>query len=132
MVTPVGLEPHWSRVLLTLGDGNIDIQTYENVITSALGTEIPSKCTNRAMANTAELKLYGAPTLTDEGDVLHTLWAPPTQSQGSHVVGISDISNGEEWIMKEDSTYMMRITNNSGGTIAFSWEMLWLDLAVDE
>lgn len=128
MEVPADLAPHWSRVLLNFGDGDIDVTTFENTIVSAVGTEIPSYCTNRVDKNVAGLKLYSGATITDIGDPLHTLWAPPTASQGAHVVGISDITNGEEWIMAPSTGYAIRIKNNSGSIITMSWEMLWLDL----
>lgn len=128
MRVPADTYPHWNRVRLTFGDGNIDIATYENSIVDVLGTPIVPKNTNRNSSNTAGMTLYAGTTFTDLGDNLHELWAPPTATQGAHVVGISDVSNGEEWIMAPLTDYAMSITNNSGGAIAYSWEMLFYEI----
>jgi len=45
-----------------------------------------------------------------------------------NTIGISDVSNGEEWIMAPATDYLMRITNRSGADLTFSWEMLWYEL----
>ncbi len=127
-----GIFPHWSRMLLTFGDGDVDVNTYENVIVSADGTPITAHNTNRNSDNVPGLLMYGAPTITDIGDVMHTLWAPDTGAKGSRQIGISNIQNGEEWIMKPETGYAVQITNNSGGTISYSYEALWYEVDYQE
>lgn len=128
MKAPAGVYPHFSRALMTFGDGDIDVETYESTIVSDPGTPVLVHNTNRNSSNVNAMQIYGAPTVTDPGVLLHQLWAPDTGATGSHQIGISNVQNGEEWILRPDTGYMLRITNNSGGTISLSYEFLFYEV----
>lgn len=127
---PAGLYPHLNRVLLSFGGGDIDILYYEAPTTSAPGTEITEKRnTNRNSSNTASLELYSGPTVTDVGERLGTIWVPPTAGGIGAQAGVADVSPNEEWVLKTGTDYLLRITNNSGGTINWRYEFLWYELS---
>jgi len=131
LVTPAGNYPHMQRLRFDFGAGDIDVQSYEDVTTSADGSSLSSSIvnTNRDSANTPNLTLFSGPTVTDIGTLLHTTWAPPTATgNGQSANGISQIEAGEEWILKPSTKYLVRITNNSGATISYRWELLFYEI----
>ena len=129
LVTAAGNFPHIQRMRLDLGGGDVDIQSYEGATASNDGTPITTFNTNRNSSNTADMVLNSAPTLTGDGSLVHTTWAPPTANGvGQSAQGVSNIEAGEEWILKPGTKYLIRITNNSGGTIDYRWELLWYEI----
>ena len=124
-----GGAPHFQRFRIAASRGDIDIQVYEGTTVSANGSEVGSNNTNRFSSNVAATKLYSGPTITDDGTLIHTTWMPPTATgTGQSASGLVGETNGEEWILSPANNYLIRITNNSGATIAYSYEMLWYEL----
>jgi hypothetical protein len=70
------------------------------------------------------MKLYTGPTVTGVGTLVHTTWLVPTPvSAGvSKAVGLVGETNGEEWILAPSTKYLIRITNNSGATVSYSYD----------
>jgi len=129
ITTPAGVYPHLQRVNFDFGDGDIDIQTYHSSTTSAPGTTLANLNTNRNSSKTAGAVLSFGPTVTGIGTLMHTAWAPPTATgNGQSAAGISDIENGEEWILAPSSKYIIRVTNGSGSEIEYRYEFLWYEL----
>lgn len=129
MRTPADNFPHWNRAKFSFGRGDWDVLTFEDTVVSADGTPITNiKNTNRNSTNTPGLLIFSSPTITDDGDPMHILWAVPTGTGQGNTIGISDVSNGEEWIMKPATNYMVRLTNNSGAASDMSYEFLWYEL----
>ena len=125
--------PHFQRFRLFAGRGDLDLVVYEGTTTSADGTPLTSSNTNRNSANTASTLLFGTPTVTDDGTLIHTSWFPPTSAgQGqAGATGLAGETNGEEWILQPSTKYLLRITNNSGATIDYAYEMLWYEIGYD-
>jgi hypothetical protein len=129
IVTPASPEVNFSSVGLKVGEGDVDIQVYEDTTVSAAGSALTELNTNRNSSNTPGTVLTFGPTVTGVGTLIHTDWIPPTATGiGATPGGASTIGGkGEEWILKPSSNYMIRITNNSGATIAYQWEMAWYE-----
>ena len=71
--------------------------------------------------------------MTDVGDLLHTTWAVPTSTGvGQTHSGLANLDQGEEWILKPNTLYLVRITNNSGSVIDMSFDMLWYELTYSQ
>lgn len=133
MVTPADLMPHFNRALFSFSRGDWDIDTFEDVVVSAEGTLITNVYnTNRNSSNTPGLMIFNTPTVTGDGTQLHKLWAVPTGTGQGNTIGLSDVKNGEEWILKPSTIYMVRLTNNSGGNATMSYEFLWYELDYEE
>ena len=135
LVTSAYNFPHIQRMAFTFGRGDIDIAVYEDTVTAAHGVAIDVENTNRNSSNTNQLLAYSGPTLTDDGNLIHTQWVAPTSTGvGQSPTGITTNSNGEEWILKPSTKYLIRLTNNSGGAIALAGEALWYEpsYVVDE
>lgn len=127
---PAGTFPHFQRFRMFMGRGDVDVLVYEGTTTSADGGAITTNNTNRTSTNTPGVDLFSAPTVTDVGTLVHTSWLPPTSAgQGqSGATGISGETNGEEWVLAPSTKYLIRITNLSGATIDYAYEMLWYEV----
>jgi len=117
------------RAAIRFGRGDIDVDIYEGATFSADGTEITPYNLNRASSLSAETAIYVGPTVSTDGTLIQDAWVEPTAAgqgnrpgDGSAFFGQSD---NDEIILKKDTEYLLRITNNSGATIdwalAFEW-----------
>jgi len=129
-----GAYMHLHRFLIALGAGDIDIVTYEGTTHSSAGTPLVVHNTNRNSTNASLASLSYTPTVTTTGTLVHRKWIVPTATGiGPRPdTGISDLANGEEWILKPQTSYLIRITNNSGGTISLAFDFLWYEVSYVE
>ena len=124
---------HMNKVRLNFGSGDIDIESFKDVVTSADGTVTESVNTNQNSSNPPIMIISEGPTVTDGGTSLHLTWAPPTGAGiGNSANGISNLSSGEEWILKPNSKYLITITNNSGAIIDMSYDILWYEISYSD
>ncbi len=133
LVMVTGAKPvHLQRLNLAFGKGDVDVQSYEAPTINVIGAPQVAFNTNRLSSRTAGMILYPAATITAPGTLLHTLWVPPTPTgRGRSASGISNVSNGEEWILAPVTAYLIRITNNSGDTIDLTFETLFYEVDYD-
>lgn len=131
MACPAGCFPHITGLIFTFEAGDIDIVTFEGTTTSADGTVISSFNRNRNSSNTPDMVLTHTPTITDAGTQIHDRLVPPTGSGVGNSEGIISPNLGEEWILKPATKYLIRVTNNSGGTIKLTLESLWYELGYE-
>jgi hypothetical protein len=132
MVVPAFCYPHIQRVRLDLEAGDVEMDMYEGATTSADGAAIPVFNTNRNSSNTPAALPYGAPTVTDVGDIFHKRWVPASGVGVGTNVGVMDINAfGEEWILAPATKYLWRITNRSGGTLDLAFEFVWYEIGED-
>jgi len=125
---PARCYPHIQTMVLNFGRGDIDFVAFENPTVSAVGTPITAMNVNRGSDNTPDLELYAEPTVTDDGTNIFTLWAPPTGTgTGQSANGIAGVGQAGEWLLKPSNTYLIRLTNNSGATIDWSYEFSWYE-----
>lgn len=128
---PASIHPHIQFIKISVGDGDIDVVTYEGVTTSDDGTAMSILNTNRNSSNAAGTTVFSAGTVTDLGTKIHTRWRPTTATGAGARIGTLVEEPGEEWIFKPSTKYTVRITNNSGGSITYTFEMLWYEVGYD-
>jgi hypothetical protein len=130
IVSAAGNFPHFQRLRFNFERGDIDIQVYEGTTVTDDGVEITAFNTNRNSSNTPAMKLYSGPTVSAAGTLVHTSWIVPTPTDVGQdkSVGIVGETNGEEWLLAPSTNYMVRITNNSGATLAYAYEALWYEI----
>jgi len=122
-------EAHLDDIVIGAGRGDIDILMYEGTTVSANGSALTPFNQNRESANTPNSAVYTGPTVTGVGTLIHTAWLPPTGTgTGLSANGVAGPSNGEEWMLAPNTNYLIRITNNSGATIAYRYEFRWYEL----
>lgn len=129
ITTPASGSGHIVNFAVTTGRGDIDILAYEDAVVSANGTELTDVfTTNRNSTVVPETKLYQNPTVTGVGTLIHTSWHPPTGTgTGQSGNGLVGGGPGEEWELKPNANYLLRMTNNSGATIDYRWEYKWYE-----
>ena len=128
LAVPALTWPHIHRLRMNVGSGDIDVVQYEGTTTSADGTAVDLRNTNRASTKTPGTVVTHTPTVSAVGTEIHRMWLPPTAAGvGQSLTGISDAEAGEEWVLKPSTKYLTRITNNSGSTID-----IWIELMLYE
>lgn len=120
---PTGNYPHVQGMYLTVGNTPCDIKNYYGTTTSADGTTIPSFNRNFNSSNTANLVVTHTPTITADGTLFHDRLVPSPAKDA----GIVTPDLGEEWLLAPGQKYLTRITNNSGGPIDLTFELLWYE-----
>jgi hypothetical protein len=125
---PASTHPHFQRTRTNVGAGDVDIISYEGSTVSADGTPLSVHNTNRNSILTPVTEIYSAPTVTGLGTEIHTLWIPPTGvGIGQSQIGLAGAEAGEEWILKPNTNYIHRVTNESGSTISVWFEFLFYE-----
>lgn len=128
-VTAANNYPHVQSLTFSFGSGDIDILVYEGSTASDDGTPETILNTNRNSILTPDLVFNSAPTITGVGTLIHTGWVVPTSTgTGLSQTGIITEGTGEEWILKPSTKYLVRITNNSGDTISYRWELVFYEI----
>ena len=128
---PAGAYPHITAFIFSLSDSPIDLETYEGVTTSDDGTLLSRFNRNRNSSNTPTVEMFSAPTITDLGTRVHDRYVPDAGGQGSNQVGSLTPNLGEEWILRPATKYIVRLTNNSGGSLTYGMEALWYEVGYD-
>jgi hypothetical protein len=131
ITTGAACYPHISSALFSVSDAPLDIKTYKNTTVSASGSAVTINNRNLNSSNTPGLALYTGPTITGDGTQIHDRYVPAQGGTGVNQVGVITPDFGEEWILVPSSNYLVRLTNNSGGAVALSFEMLWYEPGYD-
>lgn len=120
----VGANAIHIRQLIVETDGSpVLVEYFENTTTSADGTEetIGNNNRNSSLATTTEY--YTGPTITADGDQMgQTLIPSITQHSGG--VGIMQ---GGEWILKPNTKYTIRVTNNDSQAIDYGMTLFFYE-----
>ena len=125
--TAAGNFPHVQAMLLNFAAGDVDFVAYEGPTVSAAGTQLDAVNVNRASSNTPDLGLYAEPTVTDNGTLIFTLWAP-TSGDGKKLNGVEGVGQGTEWILNQSTDYLIVLTNNNAVEIDWSYEFAWYEI----
>lgn len=116
----------------TLGKANtgtldVDITLYEDITVSADGSaETQIASTNDTIVKTTGVLLFDAPTITDLGNLkARVALFGEKKSTSSQDMAVP------EWIMAPNGAsardYLLRATNNSGGTVDIVHNLFWYD-----
>lgn len=126
LVNPTSNFPHFRSITVASDGGPFDIDFYEDTTVSANGTLITNYNNKRSSSNTSNLLTYYTPTITADGTLLEPVLVPGTKQTGSFGSEAS-----EEWNLKDNTNYMIRITNNTvgAGTSRFTLNMFWYEAA---
>lgn len=95
------------------------VQMYEGASVSANGTELTPTNRNRSSSNGASFSAYHTPTVDTEGTSLIDAIIPgggPSASSSGDTIG----GDRAEFILKQSTLYLLRLTNISGSAKAAS------------
>jgi len=129
---PAFTYPHIRAAIFSLSDSPCDIEAYEGTTTSADGSALTALNRNRNSTKTSSTTFYTGPTITGAGTQIHDRYVPDAGGQGSNQIGVITPTFGEEWILKPSTKYLLRLTNNSGGAITLSYEIIWYELSYEQ
>jgi len=113
----------WSHFIEAFAsEAESNVKLYEGTTTSADGTSIPSFNNNRNSANTAAMLVYHTPTITGIGTLLTEKNMGAGKAQGG------SLSRGDkELILKQNTKYLVRITNNTTSNNWFNYDFEWYE-----
>lgn len=97
-----------------------DIFIFEDAIVSNVGTPVSVHNTNRINQLPYNGRLYHTPTITNDGTQLEYHIINGAKQSG----GSSEVFDFE-WVLKPNSNYLIRLTNNSTGTLDAGYELFW-------
>lgn len=95
---------------------------YEGVTTSNNGTALPSYNRNRNSANTSTLLTYHTPTVSNLGSTLLRRW----HSGSGRAYGGGDRGT-HEFILKQNTSYLLRITNSTTNNNYMAVKLDWYE-----
>lgn len=110
-------EVHFDGMGIDLANGGILLEFIEAPTVSVLGTPQSSRRKNRAIANTATMSIYSGATVTG-GTLVFSSLPPLVSGQGNSKIE-SSAAIEEGWVLKRNTDYAIRLTNQSG--IATAW-----------
>lgn len=85
------------------------LELFEAPTTSADGTSIPAVNRNRFSPITAVKEVFSGPTVSADGDFLFEGYIP---GGDKHTASGGQGGSFEEWILKTNTNYLLRVTNN--------------------
>ncbi len=129
-IVPAGADIHLQPVTMSFGAGDIDIEFFEGVTTSSDGALVNNTFNvDRNSTQVAAAELRAGAVVTDDGIEPFHIWIPPTATGvGQSTGGITGSTGGIEWILKKGSKNLMRVTNNSGETIDWNYQINWYEV----
>ena len=112
----------WSHLLWDL-DHELEatVTFYEAATVTANGTELMARNRDRNSSNTAGTKIYVGPTVTAVGTQLCRV----QQGAGNKAGGSDRAEN--EWVLKQNTVYLLRITNNTANNNLISTRLIWYE-----
>ena len=127
---PVSCFPHFRKLAFSMSDGPITSYLYRGTTVSAAGNARTFINNNLNSATLMSCVLTEGPTITDIGTEVvidkkySAAGAPPGQSGPT---GKEDVD--AEWVMAPGELYLLRLTNNSAGTIEGHVHMVGYELS---
>lgn len=123
----VGANPiHLRQLILETDNAPILMEYYENTTVSANGTEEVIGNNNRNSSKVTTTSFFSEPTVTADGDFMGVTLIP-TSAKDSGGVGIL---KGGEWVLKPNTNYLIRITNNSGAAVDYGLTLFYYEPAL--
>ena len=123
LIRPGPIPPHMQAQVAIGADGRV--QFFENPVTTADGTPVPSFNRLRGSTNTSNTLVFNGPTVTGTGLMIDDEVVPGGQANFA-VGGQSESFN--EYILNPAFDYLVRLTNVSGGPTIASVTLLWYEI----
>ena len=124
LVRPGAARPH-VRGQVNAG-GSTRVRIYEGSTVSADGASVTIVNRNRNSLNTPVTTMFTGPTVTGIGTLLVDELLAGGSAGGNRTIG-SSLSSFEEYILKPDINYILRLTNVSGVAVAASFTLAFYE-----
>lgn len=114
---------HVDYLEIIAGGTPVTLEYFENVAVSSTGAPQSFFNNNRSSARSALSAISSAPVITSSGDSLGASFIPNASTNAGQSVGGEAILGGGEWVFKAKTNYAVAVTNNSGGSIDFTFTL---------
>lgn len=117
---------------VTVDGGPVDVEAFEAATISGNGTTKGILNRNRNSSNTAAAQVFHTPTISDDGTQLVDTLIPSTSGgAGANAFSLGGSANtdheNDKFILKPSTSYLIRVTNNSGGPIDVVITLNWYE-----
>lgn len=122
--TPIsGTKPHLALRASAAGDLRLDF--FEAPTVTATGTTAGLRNRNRNSSKTALISIFDAPTISANGVRLLSEFLP--QGLGGNFTNAAGAGQFDEWVLKENTDYLVQVRNVSAGSLAIGIGVLWYE-----
>lgn len=116
---------HFEGLDVQLQTGGVLLELIESPTITVLGTAQSARRKNRATVNNATLLIYSGATITNgTGTVIYDSLPPLVSGIGNSIDSTQTSIQGG-WVLKQNTDYAIRLTNQSGATITFNAAFGW-------
>lgn len=123
-------QAHFDGLDIDLSSGGVLVELIEAPTVSSAGTLLLARRKNRAIGTSASntMIIYSGATITG-GAVIFDSKPPLVSGQGNSVNSAkSSIEDG--WILKQNTDYSIRITNQSGASVIYNTSFGWHESSI--
>lgn len=131
MIGRVGAKQiHFDGMDIDLSSGGVLLELIEAPTVTVLGTLTSAHRKNRAIGTPTSntMLIYDGATITG-GSVVYST-KPPVISIGGNKVSSANASIADGWVLKQNTDYAIRITNQSGAAIDYSASFGWHESSI--
>ena len=122
LANPAGNYPHIRKYTITSDGAPVDIRLFEEPTVSDAGSVADGVNNNRNSPITPSLVVTKDATITDDGDVVEVDAIVGAKHSGGNAKGII-----VEWILDPSKSWVIKVTNNSGGSADMTFNMFWYE-----
>lgn len=118
--------PHLRKYVASATGGALDGFLYEASSISG-GTAVTERncCRVGTTDGTSGVTWVHTPTVSAAGTEIEYALHPTPTAIGANVGGVTGADIGEEWVLEPETTYLLRLTNNSGGAVDVGWHIFY-------
>ena len=126
--TPEELYIHYRNEKVVSSGDKVTIELFEDAVLNATpgGTPLTPFNHNRLTTHTSGTTVLDGPTVDAEGTKIAQAFIGGGTSQGQARSG-DDTSQANEWVLKRDTTYLIKITNDSTGDNTIQVNPIWYE-----
>lgn len=118
--------PHLRKYVANATGGPLDGFLYEvSSISGGTGMTERNCCRPGTTDGSSGVTWVHTPTVASAGTEIEYVLLPTLTAIGSNVGGVTGADIGEEWVLKPETTYLLRLTNNSGGAVDVGWHIFY-------
>ena len=128
MVTPQDIEVHFKQASISSDGEKFLTEIIEGPAVSG-GTAATAYNRNRGSTNTAQMTIKTAPSSVTGGTTIDIDLLGGGSSPGPKAIAIgTEVAGVTEWLLKENTTYVIKITNNGSSAATCVVKLIWYEV----
>ena len=125
--TPAVKYVHYRKEHVSSSGDKVTIELFEEpTVTAATGTPVAAHNHNRLSAVVSGATVLHTPTVTDDGVQISQSFIGGGTGTGQARSG-AELGVGNEWVLKRDAQYLVKITNNSAAANTVQVNLVWYE-----